>query len=188
MGPRAFAHGDSWWRANCGAMMPDSSMGPRAFAHGDLKFELIFGCGLLLFNGAAGFRPRRPYSRFPPWKSATCLQWGRGLSPTETGILVFKAVSGGGLQWGRGLSPTETGRDHPRYRARFASSMGPRAFAHGDAAPRQFGHRAAFLLQWGRGLSPTETFRVCQVPPVNLRLFNGAAGFRPRRQVGVRWS
>ncbi len=83
-------------------------MGPRAFAHGDWLFS---------------FR-RILTSEF--------LQWGRGLSPTETTRLV-------GLEF-----------------RELCSSMGPRAFAHGDVSTKG---------------------RIC----VPRSIFNGAAGFRPRR-------
>ncbi len=59
MGPRAFAHGDAEEAlAHLDAAI--ASMGPRAFAHGDASADV----------GAQVTELR--------------LQWGRGLSPTET--------------------------------------------------------------------------------------------------------
>ncbi len=142
---------------------------------------LLFA-GLLGFNGAAGFRPRRPLLRAIPIYAPTLLQWGRGLSPTETRKFAPVRRSDRQLQWGRGLSPTET----------------------------PFSFRGVFQrheLQWGRGLSPTETMSIVVCAPASAlasmgprafahgdhhrrtqshqkqRSFNGAAGFRPRRQL-----
>ncbi len=83
MGPRAFAHGDPINDLISSALF-EASMGPRAFAHGDEFTKDMEQHIKDRFNGAAGFRPRRPDS---PWRSVALssgLQWGRGLSPTET--------------------------------------------------------------------------------------------------------
>ncbi len=208
MGPRAFAHGDPGSRVyflineegfngaagfrprrhpmeySLISQMSYASMGPRAFAHGDFPVgwgERYEDPG---FNGAAGFRPRRQGSGEAAHECIVKLQWGRGLSPTETDDARACARSGRRLQWGRGLSPTETGPASDSSSRPVWASMGPRAFAHGDL---HHGHQSgliATVLQWGRGLSPTETDR--HLPRVEEleRCFNGAAGFRPRRLVG----
>ncbi len=156
-------------------------MGPRAFAHGDLPPELEEG------------------------KATLGLQWGRGLSPTETrGPRTFAAVAAmasmgprafahgdascvkdayavSRLQWGRGLSPTETADVKEAWEHYRKASMGPRAFAHGDPGNTINGYRAEITLQWGRGLSPTETRLTWPSTFSRSTGFNGAAGFRPRR-------
>ncbi len=158
MGPRAFAHGDhperknflspprklQWGRglsptetsatSDPPTQPRHASMGPRAFAHGDIDVSLLS-------------------------KPSTSLQWGRGLSPTETwrNPGVFRPLFV--LQWGRGLSPTETLLNASHAAGLRGASMGPRAFAHGDAIPRFDRHNGQTSLQWGRGLSPTETPR-----------------------------
>ncbi len=133
-------------------------MGPRAFAHGDVV--------------------RMSRTLCLKWS----LQWGRGLSPTETWKDTSPDLDNCELQWGRGLSPTETNSPSPGAAEYSTASMGPRAFAHGDFLPvlplflfrRCFNGAAGFRprrradpktrapgigrLQWGRGLSPTETF------------------------------
>ena len=107
MGPRAFAHGDTFYRFRS-YQSREASMGPRAFAHGDFEGKSYLPMRLRCFNGAAGFRPRRR-AKSPCWRgNRVLLQWGRGLSPTETSKI-----------------PVLAGKQS------FAS-MGPRAFAHGD--------------------------------------------------------
>ncbi len=108
-------------------------MGPRAFAHGDHGSERARPAKQGSFNGAAGFRPRRLPSLLPCPVPRAPLQWGRGLSPTETGSDPVIAATLGVLQWGRGLSPTETSQNPKRPFYLRQASMGPRAFAHGDA-------------------------------------------------------
>ncbi len=84
------------------------------------------------FNGAAGFRPRRRFAEYSFRKAIWLLQWGRGLSPTETISLRTMRASWSSLQWGRGLSPTETSNATQWGCEGVRASMGPRAFAHGD--------------------------------------------------------
>ena len=133
MGPRAFAHGDL--PPDTGAPLPpEASMGPRAFAHGDHRSPRHFRRPDPCFNGAAGFRPRRLPGIGCNSRTDGMLQWGRGLSPTETSDFNGRTGAIPKLQWGRGLSPTET------------------------------------------SLSDREIRRLAQC-------FNGAAGFRPRRLV-----
>ncbi len=205
MGPRAFAHGDGWvhgcktfstsplqwgrglsptetrsWGEDGSGPIP-ASMGPRAFAHGDPQSNRRPHCLKDRFNGAAGFRPRRPFPLYSSALKTIGLQWGRGLSPTETCNRPKTTTTLFMLQWGRGLSPTETYHTKRETSSGLAASMGPRAFAHGDGNlgdHRQdrglgFNGAAGFRprrpprcrlspgrldgLQWGRGLSPTET-------------------------------
>ena len=85
------------------------------------------------------------------------LQWGRGLSPTETRVAQDMRQWLRVLQWGRGLSPTETPSAQRSVAVVSRASMGPRAFAHGDAFVPRFPENRVDELQWGRGLSPTET-------------------------------
>ncbi len=107
-------------------------MGPRAFAHGDASLNPLQITGSFRFNGAAGFRPRRHRFQRNSFRETRELQWGRGLSPTETAKKT-------------GTAPIDA-----------IASMGPRAFAHGDAIH----------------------LRRKRLHPLR---FNGAAGFRPRR-------
>ncbi len=61
------------------------------------------------------------------------------------------------LQWGRGLSPTETSRVHPRFSNRASSFNGAAGFRPRRLLARTAKTLEAANLQWGRGLSPTET-------------------------------
>ncbi len=208
-----------------------SSMGPRAFAHGDIGVverparngHVFNGAAGFrprrppsgkpgsssrpIFNGAAGFRPRRPHPPLLPQQTSGHLQWGRGLSPTETRKRIPFRAPEPDLQWGRGLSPTETRCERKKAKFHLRSSMGPRAFAHGDPQATIACSSQSEFLQWGRGLSPTETCQESLPDTVNqissmgprafahgdpsknrphhrpLKLFNGAAGFRPRRRL-----
>ncbi len=63
--------------------------------------------------------------------------------------------------------------------------MGPRAFAHGDFLFARNSPVETHPLQWGRGLSPTETQLLRTNVLGNTTGFNGAAGFRPRRQFNL---
>ena len=63
------------------------------------------------------------------------------------------------LQWGRGLSATETLVDRCVQDRAAEASMGPRPFGHGNV-PFEVGVGRLVQLQWGRGLSATETERV----------------------------
>ncbi len=135
------------------------------------------------FNGAAGFRPRRPRQRTCAAREAGQLQWGRGLSPTETSLAAPVPRAPCPASMGpRAFAHGDWERSGDRGDAGGAS-MGPRAFAHGDKPkpeasilpPASFNgaagfrprrrrqgfvrQRVIFSLQWGRGLSPTETWR-----------------------------
>ncbi len=108
MGPRAFAHGDQ-----AEALIPRSahsaaSMGPRAFAHGDADVLRNRRARWPGFNGAAGFRPRRPVTR--DYLS----------HPLGNASMGPRAFAHGDIVAG-----------YPSSQHDFAS-MGPRAFAHGD--------------------------------------------------------
>ncbi len=133
-------------------------MGPRAFAHGDLAEVKAFQMPELV------------------------LQWGRGLSPTETRFFVFEVADFNLLQWGRGLSPTETAFTDGWLDRLPPASMGPRAFAHGDsgrsghAAMAQSASMGPRAFAHGDALGPKIGCR-------RLQSFNGAAGFRPRRRL-----
>ena len=156
MGPRAFAHGDMAQVAGACRHLPgfngaagfrprrrdrvrvevlkpsEASMGPRAFAHGDKILAVLDARREDSFNGAAGFRPRRPNEVSLFIQRQGRLQWGRGLSPTETKrvepnlprLLCFNGAAG--------FRPRrrEGAPSHRQGGAR--ASMGPRAFAHGD--------------------------------------------------------
>ncbi len=134
MGPRAFAHGDTHESDQCYLITTLSSMGPRAFAHGDAEISPRSSLTQILFNGAAGFRPRRPRAGALTRPSPATLQWGRGLSPTETAGNALRRLAG--LQSSMGPRAFAHGDDvSPRVvAANVFSSMGPRAFAHGDWA------------------------------------------------------
>ncbi len=134
-------------------------MGPRAFAHGDKSTSCRVTRTIRRFNGAAGFRPRRLHRRPPIRTLPIQLQWGRGLSPTETPAKRMVHREPDALQWGRGLSPTET-------------------------ILKAGSDSTSAVLQWGRGLSPTETSPRSWRKARPRSGFNGAAGFRPRRLAG----
>ena len=108
------------------------------------------------FNGAVGFRLRRPGAGRDVDRVLPELQWGRRFSPTETRLATHSPASICLLQWGRRFSPTETPRP-----------------ARGDMTGP--------LLQWGRRFSPTETVRTPRGKGILYSGFNGAVGFRLRR-------
>ncbi len=133
MGPRAFAHGDTS-EERLTETVNYASMGPRAFAHGDNAYTVLAE------------------------NAGSALQWGRGLSPTETRFAFWR---------GESFSFSFNG----------AAGFRPRR----PILPRCV-RRSSEMLQWGRGLSPTETGRPQRKRLLRKWRFNGAAGFRPRRR------
>ncbi len=204
-------------------------MGPRAFAHGDPSRFIRPPSRQLGFNGAAGFRPRRPAIAQKQQQPSLCFNGAAGFRPRRPTTRSGRLHRDWRLQWGRGLSPTETAILEIIAKIEASASMGPRAFAHGDLHAADchpadwmgFNGAAGFrprrqlisamaedvekALQWGRGLSPTETRndhmpahrnQVASMGPrafahgdfdgsgkasLPTNRFNGAAGFRPRR-------
>ncbi len=131
MGPRAFAHGDVL--EACERKLAEwASMGPRAFAHGDRAICGRVGLPGRCFNGAAGFRPRRQAKQLVTRNGYFCFNGAAGFRPRRHGSSRGSLSASTRLQWGRGLSPTETRRENHPHLARRLASMGPRAFAHGD--------------------------------------------------------
>ncbi len=109
MGPRAFAHGDEATaptaHAHPACFNGAAGFRPRRHARfsgllpNENRFNGAAGFrprrladpnpglnGMIRFNGAAGFRPRRPNAGTDTNRHNNALQWGRGLSPTETRV------------------------------------------------------------------------------------------------------
>ncbi len=157
------------------------------------------------FNGAAVSRPRILRSAVDGPMTMSSLQWGRGLTTTDTESAVSLAGSVKRLQWGRGLTTTDTGIRWLRRPRGAQASMGPRSHDHGYSSttrpktPTENGFNGAAVsrprilnatpaavlsvtatLQWGRGLSRP---RIRAGGSRKLRrgaCFNGAAVSRPR--------
>ncbi len=127
MGPRAFARGD---KASLRRLISagQSSMGPRAFARGDLTHALFR-------SGAAP------------------LQWGRALSRAEIAVIDPIKAAAGPLQWGRALSRAEIALAGRTAQGGGCSSMGPRAFARGDAVGEYCSIRGRFSGAFRAGQS-----------------------------------
>ena len=110
MGPRAFARGDTQVRAGSVVRNEVASMGPRAFARGDVEGS---ESGAVQrrpsFNGAASFRPRRYASHGPQNPKGSRFNGAASFRPRRLDALKRLAA-----------------RD-------LKASMGPRAFARGDA-------------------------------------------------------
>ncbi len=100
------------------------------------------------FNGATGFRRWKPRPGSRNFPQAAPLQWGHRLSPVETPGVRFRDA----------VEPE--------------ASMGPPAFAGGNAWDSKW-IPANVMLQWGHRLSPVETNH-----PVD------AAGSSPRASMG----
>ncbi len=84
-------------------------MGPRAFAHGDHTGLACLFRYALCFNGAAGFRPRRPLRLCLARQiGSQCFNGAAGFRPRRLDGHDVSVNRREWLQWGRGLSPTET--------------------------------------------------------------------------------
>ena len=161
-----------------------ASMGPQAFARGDEIRRSNRDRANDGFNGAAGFRPRRrkrrvgarPYlrpasmgpqafargdDRLKEWSDihSSQLQWGRRLSPAETKKLRVFLAHEIGFNGAAGFRPRRP-LCQSEHVINMIASMGPQAFARGDALA-DISAAPATELQWGRRLSPAETNYLC---------------------------
>jgi len=182
MGPRPLGHGNSRSMVNS-AESTRASMGPRPLGHGNGERAYLHYGEETRFNGAAASRPRKPSTSEPATRSMSWLQWGRGLSATETwlppeqrplttrfngaaasrprkhGIEWTEDVKGYELQWGRGLSATETPLMIAGATTRSNTLQWGRGLSATETSERYPSSLAGTVLQWGRGLSATETPR-----------------------------
>ena len=153
MGPRALARGN-FYAVDLSGPVYIASMGPRALARGNQK--------------KSGGRRRDSHASMGP----RALARGNGTTPADMSEAEM-------LQWGRGLSPAEIGILDTSPAKAIGASMGPRALARGN---RKWNPLPDSLhqLQWGRGLSPAEM--ICGPGRAGrITCFNGAAGSRPRK-------
>ena len=104
-------------------------MGPRAFAHGDRIRRFCLSKQAVIFNGAAGFRPRRLESEFRFELLNPIFNGAAAFRPRRLDASEKRPSSISVLQWGRGLSPTET-------RKRRLLALRNRSFFNGAAGFR----------------------------------------------------
>ncbi len=84
------------------------SMGPRAFTLGNLLDpQPIAGAGYT-FNGAEGFHPRKLGASSVPGRIGSAFNGAEGFHPRKPELQELGIIKRGILQWGRGLSPSET--------------------------------------------------------------------------------
>ncbi len=185
------------------------SMGPRAFTLGNSFQSEMYGTPFAwTFNGAEGFHPRKHAYGRAEGGIRCLLQWGRGLSPSETSAWETYRQRHEHLQWGRGLSPSET-RCAIRSRAAFRTFNGAEGFhprklaalADGGESivgafngaegfhPRKLGAPQIGGTKWQRPSMGPRAFTLGNQPssrpigsPANS--FNGAEGFHPRKHRG----
>ena len=136
-----------------------ASMGPRSHDHGYPGAEPRCPQRGTSFNGAAVSRPRIPRCGASVSTTRNQLQWGRGLTTTDTRRIGFPSGPRTVLQWGRGLTTTDTLVDPERKATVALPSMGPQSCNRGYAAQwsPEFGWDMS--LQKGRGLTTTDTRR-----------------------------
>ena len=181
-------------------------MGPRSFNRGNDGAALNVTAGLLGFNGAAVFQPRKcSCDRMGFWLQSK-LQWGRGLSTAEIAVsprnnnerplasMGPRSFNRGNcqpvsrreggprrLQWGRGLSTAEISIVHSLPSLVGRALQWGRGLSTAEMAQVDAGGEEAQQLQWGRGLSTAEiTIFIPPTKPTANR-FNGAAVFQPRK-------